>query len=130
MYFHRFQVGSSSDVGMPFLMFHFIKRKISKALFYQGYGRHSSDESTAILTIFYFLNFRLQNKNSCNLYKVYNIGKQDLEALENFLGDKKFLFGDALCNEDAVLFAYIAQINYYDKGPLKAYLRSLFFVLT
>ena len=66
----------------------------------QGYGRHTSEE-------------------------VYKIGKEDLSALENFIGKKKYLFGDEPCNEDAVLFAFTSQLVYYDNGPFNKFLKGI-----
>jgi hypothetical protein len=50
--------------------------KIKKAAYYQGYYRHSQEE-------------------------VYSIGKKNIKALNDFIGDKKFLLGNDACNEDA-----------------------------
>jgi len=99
MYYHRFLVGKASDIGMPWLLVSLMKGKLRTALNVQGYGRHSKDE-------------------------IYHIGKQDLTAVSQFLGEKKFLFGDRPGAEDAALFAYVANVAFYDKGPLGAHLRS------
>jgi hypothetical protein len=103
MYYHRFVCGAASDIGMPALMFRIFKGKLANVINLQGYGRHTREE-------------------------VYAIGKQDLEAFENLLGNNAFLFGEKPCNEDAVLFTYVAQIVYFDKGPLNKYLRGLEFI--
>jgi hypothetical protein len=55
---------------------------------------------------------------------VYQIGRDDLTALETYLGSKTFLFGDKPCNEDAVVFSFIAMIVDVDVGPLNAHLNS------
>ncbi|CAF0848520.1 unnamed protein product [Brachionus calyciflorus] len=99
MYYHRFMFGKASDLGMPSLLFRLFKPKLAKAINIQGYGRHSPDE-------------------------VLHIGKQDLQALEDFLDGKKYLFGDAICNEDIVLFSFITQLVYYDKGKLNQFLNQ------
>lgn len=93
MYYHRFMFGKASDIGMPYIIFKLFKPRLRKAIGVQGYGRHTAEE-------------------------VYHIGKQDLEALENFLNGKNYLFGDNISNEDVVMFCFVAQLIYYDKGPL------------
>ncbi|RNA17306.1 failed axon connections -like protein [Brachionus plicatilis] len=97
MYYHRFMFGKASDIGMPYLIFKLLKPRLRKAISIQGYGRHSAEE-------------------------VYHIGQQDLQALEDFLNGKKYLFGDNICNEDVVLFCFVAQLVYYDNGPLRQFL--------
>ena len=62
-----------------------------------------------------------------NPIKVYHIGQQDLQALDSFVNKKKFLFGDKPSSEDSVLFAFISQVVYYDKGPLNKFLKGLAF---
>ena len=52
------------------------------------------------------------------------IGKSDLNAVENFLGSKKYLFGDKPCLEDAVIFSLTAQVFYNDYGPLNEYFKG------
>ena len=47
-----------------------------------------------------------------------------MEALDTFIGNKKYLFGDYPCPEDATVFAIITQIAYYDKGPLNVFYKS------
>ena len=55
---------------------------------------------------------------------VFEIGKADLNAIEDFIGNKKYLFGDSPIAEDAVIFSFTCQLVYYDKGPLNKYLTS------
>ena len=100
MAYHRFTHGKASDIGFPRIMFIFLRRTYLKNIRVQGYGRHTSEE-------------------------VYKIGKEDLSALENFIGKKKYLFGDEPCNEDAVLFAFTAQLVYLDKGPFNKFLKGI-----
>lgn len=97
MYYYRFMFGKASDIGMPFLIFRLLKPRLKQAINIQGYGRHTAEE-------------------------IFHIGKQDLEALEVFLNDKMYLFGEIISNEDVVLFCYVSQLVYYDKGPLKQFL--------
>ena len=65
----------------------------------QGYGRHSKEE-------------------------VYDIGIKDMDALETFMGGKKFLMGDRVCNEDASLFGMVAQLVNHDRGPFNQHFIS------
>ena len=66
---------------------------------YQGYGRHTAEE-------------------------VLQIAKDDLSALENFISNKKYLFGENPCVEDAVVFSYTCQIFFIDRSPLHDYFKS------
>lgn len=104
MMYHRFTIAPTSEymkMSYIFELIHriFFKSAIKKVIIAQGYGKHTKEE-------------------------VYHIGKQDLEALNTFLANKKFLFGDQPCTEDACLFAFIAQLVYYDKGPLNKFLQE------
>ena len=85
-------------------MFRFLRHTYAKNIKIQGYGRHTSEE-------------------------VYKIGKEDLSAFEDFIGNKKYLFGDMPCNEDAVLFAFTSQLVYLDKGPFNKYLKGIFILV-
>jgi hypothetical protein len=66
--------------------------------------------------------FSFKSVKKISNFEVYQIGRDDLKALEDFLGAKRFLFGDRPCNEDAMLFSFISQIVNLDQGPLNAYL--------
>lgn len=44
-----------------------------------------------------------------------------MKAVEDFIGNKKFLMGDRICNEDASLFGMLCQVIYHDKGPFNKY---------
>jgi glutathione S-transferase len=52
------------------------------------------------------------------------IAKEDLKALEDFISNKKYLFGDHPCVEDAVVFAWTCQFLYVDTGPLNKHFTS------
>ena len=52
------------------------------------------------------------------------IGKSDLNSVENFLGTKAYFFGDKPCLGDAVIFALTTQVYYNDHGPLNRYLNG------
>jgi glutathione S-transferase len=47
-----------------------------------------------------------------------------MRALENFLGNKKYFFGDRLSKIDTIIFAFMAQLIYYDQGQLNNYLTT------
>ena len=99
MYYHRFSHGKASDIGFPWIMFKLFRGRVIKIVNLQGYGRHSAEE-------------------------VYKIGQEDLSALENFIGSKKYLFGGNACVEDAILFAFVSQVVYFDKGPFNTFLKG------
>ena len=56
-----------------------------------------------------------------HILKVYEIGMEDGQAFENFLGNKKYLMGDTICNEDASMFGLLAQVINHDRGPLNKF---------
>jgi glutathione S-transferase len=66
----------------PFVKW-FIRRKVAKALWAQGMGRHSGQEIT-------------------------ELGIRDIDSLATLIGDKPFLFGDQPCGADATAFAFVA----------------------
>ena len=47
-----------------------------------------------------------------------------MDALNTFLGNKKFLMGDKVCNEDPGVFAMVAQVINHDRGPMNEYCMS------
>ena len=62
-----------------------VRAKVARALFAQGLGRHSDEERLAL-------------------------GRKDVDALSTLLGDKPYIFGDAPCGADAVVFAAVAAL--------------------
>jgi glutathione S-transferase len=62
----------------------FIRRRVARSLYLQGFGRHSGRE-------------------------IGELGVRDVEALSTLLGDKPFLFGDEPCGGDATAFAFVAE---------------------
>jgi glutathione S-transferase len=62
-----------------------VRRKVAKALYVQGIGRHTDAE-------------RLR------------LGVQDVDALSTLLGDKPYFFGDAPSGTDATVFAFVAGL--------------------
>jgi hypothetical protein len=55
---------------------------------------------------------------------VYQIGMDDMQAINTFIGNKKFLMGDKPCNEDASMFGILCQSKFNDRGRLNEYLKS------
>jgi hypothetical protein len=58
---------------------------------------------------------------------MYEIGKADLKAINDIIGDNKFIFGDKVSDVDASLFGMLTQIMFHDVGPLNDYLMSKLF---
>ena len=70
----------------------------------EGYGRHSKEV-------------------------MYEIGKADLKALDDLIGENKFLLGEEPCETDATVFGNLSQVLFNDRGPFNEYMtsnRSLF----
>ena len=49
---------------------------------------------------------------------VFTIAKNDLKAINDYIGTRKYLTGDSPCNEDAALFGVLAQAKYQYLGEL------------
>lgn len=62
-----------------------IRRNIRKSLHHQGLGRHTPSEITAI-------------------------GRRNLEAVRDYLGDRRFIAGDTPCVADATIYAFLSGI--------------------
>ena len=69
-----------------FVAGHF-RRRVRRMLKLQGLGRHRPDE-------------------------IYAMGRADLEAVADFLGDRPFLLGEQLTSIDAVAYAFLANVIY------------------
>ena len=52
---------------------------------------------------------------------MFKIAKDDIDALEIFIGNKKYLMGENICNEDASIFGLLAQLVNHDAGPVNKY---------
>ena len=82
-------VGEGFFAGMPLPMRPFarsaIRSRIRRMLHLQGLGRHSPTE-------------------------IYDMGREDLRALADYLDDKPFFLGDRLTSIDAVAFGFLANI--------------------
>ncbi len=76
--------------NLPFFLRSFIMGKIRKNLLRQGYGhgmmRHSADE-------------------------IYARGIENLTAVRDFLGTKKYMMGDRPCSLDATAFGFLQAIK-------------------
>ena len=83
------------------MVFFLIGRHFIKGAKLQGYAVHSQEE-------------------------LYEIGKTDLKAIETFLGNKKYFFGDNPTVEDATIFSFTTQIVYHDSGPLNEFILGNF----
>jgi glutathione S-transferase len=96
---HRFKYGKAEHAHIPYVFFLIIKRRFLDEATKQGYAKHTREE-------------------------VYAIGKADMDALDTFIGNKKFLFGDSPCETDPSIFAFISQIIHYDCGPFNKHLNE------
>lgn len=86
---------------MPWVLRRFlpqmVQRQVRKAYEAQGIGRHSRDE-------------------------IYALGKADLDAMSQILGDKPFFFGDKPSLADATAFGFLISIIGPDfETPLKTH---------
>lgn len=90
-------------VGVPKLITYFIagkiQRNIRNTLYLQGLGRHSREE-------------------------IYGFGCQDLQAVADLLGKKKYFFNDRVSLIDMVVYSVVGNILLVDKfsSPLRDYL--------
>jgi hypothetical protein len=91
--------------GLPKLAYIYFYPRIKKRTYEQGYGRHSKEE-------------------------LYSIGKADLKALNDIIGNKKyFLSNDHFCEVDASVFGLLCQVAYHANGVLHDYYKSEYFYL-
>ena len=51
----------------------------------------------------------------------------DLNALNDFIGNKKFLLGDKACDADASIFGMMSQIICHDRGFLNKHVTGTIF---
>lgn len=86
--------------GLSFFELFFASYLIKKRAKAQGFGRRTKEE-------------------------VYDIGRADLKSINDLIGNKKFLFGNQVCNTDASLFGILCQFIYHDNGPLNAYIKGI-----
>jgi hypothetical protein len=121
---HRFRYGKPEDFGFSYLIFKYIGRKVLNEAYSQGYARHTKDECKIVFI--HIFNIWLYLKKNLIFFQVYEIGLIDLKAFEDFLGDKKYLMGDKICNEDASMFGGLAQVINHDRGPFNTFVMSWF----
>ena len=72
---------------------------MKSALLAQGYGRHSRDE-------------------------IFALGAADLRAVAGLLGDDPFFLGETPRTIDVVAYAFLANLHYWQPGPLKSALAA------
>ncbi len=63
-----------------------LRRRITKSLHQQGFGRHSDQE-------------------------IADMAIRDMECLSHMVGDKPYLFGDEPCEYDAWIYAFVSAIS-------------------
>jgi glutathione S-transferase len=77
-----------------------VRRSLIRQLHGHGMGRHSRDE-------------------------IYELGKRDLTAIADFLGDKPFFMGSEPTSVDAAAYAYLANTVMVDlDSPLKPHVNA------
>lgn len=89
---------------MPFLLRLFVPNMVRKMMIKdlraQGVGRHTPDE-------------------------IYQLGKADVKALAELLGDQKFFFGEQPTSIDACVYAFAANsVQTPIRSPIQDYARS------
>jgi glutathione S-transferase len=92
---------STIFAAMPALLRSFVpyvlRKKVKKQLVGQGFGLHSRDE-------------------------IYQIGKENIQALSQILGEKKYIMGDQFSSVDAVVFGALANIIWHPiESPIKKF---------
>lgn len=59
-----------------------------------------------------------------SVHKVYKIGQSDLKALEDFLEQRQYFFGEEISMLDIEVFAFTTQVLFYDKGEFNLFLKG------
>ncbi|XP_046551641.1 failed axon connections homolog [Haliotis rubra] len=67
------------------------KYMVAKSTWYQGLGRHTEEEVTQMF-------------------------KKELQALSDFMGERKFLMGDEPCESDCAVFGQLSQLYWHFLG--------------
>jgi len=62
--------------------------------------------------------------NFISVSEVYQLAENDLKALEDFIGEDKYFMGNHISMVDIEIFAFTAQIPFYDRGQINAYFKS------
>ena len=55
---------------------------------------------------------------------MYKIGQSELEALEDYLEQRQFFFGEAISMLDVEVFAFTTQVLFYDKREFNQFLNG------
>lgn len=77
-----------------------IRKQVSKQLYEQGMGRHTKEE-------------------------IYAMGKQDIDAVAQLMGERSFYFGKQPTSIDACIFAFVGAIWFIHlDNPLIAHLKT------
>lgn len=71
-----------------------LRGRVKSTLHAQGTGRHSRDE-------------------------IFALGAADIRAVARLLGDRPFFLGDAPRTIDVVAYAFLANLHYWERTPLK-----------
>ncbi|KAK3087452.1 hypothetical protein FSP39_006055 [Pinctada imbricata] len=85
------QATALSYLPIPKYVFFLSRRYIRRISHGHGMGRHTQEE-------------------------VYQLLDEDLQALSDFLGDKKFIVGDNPCQEDCAIFGLLAELYWESFG--------------
>jgi len=93
---HRYKYGTAEAMGIPNFFYKDVQKGVIKQLNLQGYGTHTQQE-------------------------VYDLGKEDFKALDDYLGKNKYFFGEKLSLLDLEVFSWTAQVPFYDRGQLNTY---------
>ncbi|XP_060068093.1 failed axon connections homolog [Ylistrum balloti] len=79
------------ELGLPRFLWWKMQRTIKGMIHAQGIGRHTPEEINYIMS-------------------------EDLKAISDFIGTKKFLFGDKACKFDCAIFGILAEIRWASFG--------------
>ena len=67
--------------------------------------------------------YHYQGIGRYNLSEIYDMGIQDLKVIAYYLGDKKYIFGDAIHTIDCGCYGFLANIYYADMDtPMKKFI--------
>lgn len=99
--YHRFWLSKNkNETNLPAIAYWLMNFKVYLASYFQGYGKFSSET-------------------------FYEIGRKDLKALNDIIGNKKYvLSNDKPSNIDASVFGICVQFIYRDLGPLHQFVIS------
>ncbi|XP_056017176.1 failed axon connections homolog [Ostrea edulis] len=84
-------INISEMLNIPPTALSLIRYVTEKQSYHQGMGRHTKEE-------------------------MHHVMNEDLKALSKFIGSKKFLLGDRVCQADAAVFGMLAQLYWHGFG--------------